>query len=258
MVDGPGCFVEEMTTTADADPLLTLPPAGLLDYLWQTKYAPEIAATVSLERQRRDESMVDGVTFSVGPDELRPMTTRDLGILDGFENPFVCPGPLPDHKDCAFFVWQLHAKNDGTNSLRNRWRKGRVQGRIAALRDVAPLVAEIEEYCDRIFFDMFTDDTAEKKSSDKAPPRGPNVHFIASLLTTVATEFGAIDPLSGKLLADIPIPRLLQYTKAIKRQQDGGKDDFSLIDSAKSRCLEEVNQIVAARSGRPSSLVSGP
>ena len=213
-------------------------PAQLFNHLWTTKYAAAIASRMELEAQRKAESFVD-TALTVCGEEIRLMTPRDLLYLDGFENPFVTNKRLPDPIDCAFFIWTLSVKNRA--GLLNSRRQRAVYKNIAR-RDVAINVGEIEEYCSRVFIDV--PPSAPKETSERKPP---GVYFLAGLLANLASDMGSIDPMSGELLADTPIPRLLQYVKSVRMHKDANEEDVTEFDSARNRCMEEVNLIMDAR-----------
>ncbi len=214
-------------------------PAQLFNHLWITKYAVEIADRISLEGQRKAEAFVDA-TITVCGEEIRLMTPRDLLLLDGFENPFVTCKRLPEGIDCAFFIWVLCVQNIAGPF--NGRRQTRLYQRIAK-RDIAMNVAEIEEYCSRVFIDAPSKATDEKGRERKPP----SVYFLAGLLGGLACDIGSIDPMSGKLLADTPIPRLLQYVNSVGKHKGRTDDEATEFDSQRSRCLEEVNRILAER-----------
>ncbi len=226
-------------------------PGELFGFLWHTKYAPEIAATLAAENERRADAFADGVTFTVCGEELRLMTPRDMLRLDGFENAFMT-SEVPTLEDLQFFLWTLNVLNDGSRSLRNHWRKGRAEQRV---RERATWFEEdaSEVYCymDRLWLEAPADEPpgADGKQTQKKPA---GVYCLAPLMVNVAGVIGAIDPMSGMLLADTPIPRLLQYQRsAIERKT--GEAAATSFDSARSRCLEEVNNIMAARRAKPES-----
>ncbi len=223
------------------DETATMNPAQLFNYLWTTKYAKEIEERMALESQRKAESFVDA-TLTVCGEEIRLMTPRDLLLLDGFENPFVTCKTIPTAKDCAFFVWVLSVANAGNTGWMNRRRQALVYRRMAR-RDVAFNVAEIEEYCSRVFIDVPAKNTDEKGNERKPP----SVYFLAGLLGGLACDMGPIDPMGGKLLSDTPIPRLLQYVKSVAKHKNRDEDETTEFDSQRSRCLEQVNLIMAQR-----------
>ena len=219
---------------------------ALFYFLWHGKYAPAIADKLKKESERRADAFVDGATFTVCGEELRMMTPRDLVLIDGFDNAFACATP-PTEDDARFLLWTLNAKNSGRATPGNGWRRGRFHGRMDRIADWDAAFSEIYAYMDRIWVDSEPEESEEDKAKrkDKKPPA---VYFLAPLMVSVCSEMGAVDPMSGKLLADIPIPRLLQYQKSILTDKKGVSDaGYGTFDSWRSRCLEEVNTILAAR-----------
>lgn len=218
-------------------------PNELFGYLWATKYLPAIADRVKLDSQRRAEAFADA-TVTVCGEELRLMTPRDLLMLDGFESPFVTYQRLPSPEDCAFFIWQMHARNTRAG-IWNAWRRGRCYERIAVRPDLAEDVAEIEEYCARVFIDVPPPE-AGNTGKERKPP---SIYFLAAMLGDACAAIGPHDPMSGALLADTPIPRLIQYLRNAERKSGNSDADLTEFDSQKSRCLSEVNEMIAARRG---------
>lgn len=223
-------------------------PGQIFDHLWATKYAPEIEAVARRETERRTDAFADGVTLTVCGEEIRLMTPRDLLLLDGFENAFVC-ARVPEEKDIVQFLWDLNATNDGTRSWRNRWRKGRCAGRLAVRDDFDADVSEIYGYLSRLWLDEPAGDAAAMEGQPREMRRPPTTYCLAPLMVNVAGTLGATDPMSGLLLADTPIPRLLQYQRAALERKTG-EEDATSFDSFRSRCMEEVNQITAERRSR--------
>jgi len=221
-----------------ADQLATLDAAGLFQALWP-KYEGEVRDTMLREMQHRDEAFID-VPRTVAGEEIRMLTPRDFLLLDGFDSPFSKMGNLlPNEDDCFFFVWTLHTANTGKGVL-NAFRRGRVRARVMS-RDVAETAAEIDIYLDSVFIDI------DRKTPQKRESRPASISFVTELIVDVASAMGPRDPFSGALLADVPIPRLLQYQRAVARAEHGEKADYTAFDSARSRCLEEVNRILAER-----------
>jgi hypothetical protein len=234
------------TATAEQGPdLSTFGPGQLFDYLWGTKYAPEMAEAARRESERRADAFVDGATFNVCGEEIRLMTPRDLLMLDGFENAFVCAA-VPTPEDLQWFLWVLSVQNNGSPySWRNRWRKGRCYARVALREDFEADAGEVYAYLDRLWLDEPAAATKDEAGERKA--RKPaTVYCLAPLLVNVAGSVGSVDPMSGQLLAHTPIPRLLQYQRAAIERKTGEQEATS-FDSQRSRCLEEVNNIMAAR-----------
>lgn len=219
----------------------------MFNHLWGSKFLPEMAA----ELRRNDEKFSDAftnATLTVCGEELRQLTGRDLLMLDGFENGFVCGRGIPDEGDRDMLLWALNVENDRTRKLKNLWRKGKFEARMQVRdadvsRNFEEDCAEIAQYMDRMYLDL-GDDVESDEEKAKRQNRPPPCNFLATLLVDVGARIGAIDPFSGSLLADSPIPRLIQYQRAART---GDEERATRFDSMRSRCLEEVNRILLAR-----------
>jgi hypothetical protein len=222
----------------------------LFQHIWNTEIVPNYNERAKQATERRVDAFAE-TTITVCGEELRMMTPQDLFILDACENPLVAGG-LPVEEDCARFIWQLHRDNDGTTGIFNRFRRGRIFQRIMSRADVAETVAEIEEYVDRMLLDNGDDlepkKTAEEAEKEKSEKKPPNTHFISPLLMNVAADIGHCDPMTGQLLGNTPIPRLLQYARDIRklRGDDNAKGD-KLISLLEQKCMNKVNETIAAR-----------
>jgi hypothetical protein len=224
-----------------AEQISQLNETGLFLALWP-KYEAEVHEKRMLETQHRDEAFVD-VPRTVAGEEIRMMTARDFLIFDGLGSPFARIGNIvADADDCFFLLWHLNRENYGTG-IANAFRRGRARARIYA-RDVAETAGAIDVYLDSVFIDI------DRKKASQPEQRPASVSFLAELIVEVASAVGAHDPFSGALLADVPIPRLLQYQRAAHRIDNAKANDFTEFDSARSRCLEEVNRILAERRKR--------
>ncbi len=234
-------------TLTEAPDLSSFGPNELFGYLWHTKYGPMIAAIAAKENERRVDAFADGATFTVFGEELRLMTPRDLLMLDGFENAFVC-ATEPTPADVHFLLWTLNLGNDGSRAWCNRWRKGRCFQRVNdRMHDFDEGVSEIYHYLDRLWLDTPADgEAADVEGGQREQRRPAGVYCLAPLMVNVAGTLGAVDPMSGLLLADTPIPRLLQYQRAASERKTGESAATS-FDSYRSKCLEEVNQIMQER-----------
>lgn len=242
-----------MTATPNID---AMNPGELFGFLMATKYVPAYQETARKESERRSDAFADGVTYTVCGEEIRLMTPRDLLMLDGFGNAFVCAGE-PKDGDVRRFLWQLHTHNDGTNSWRMRIRKGRFEARMDGRTSVDDDASDIYDYMDRLWPDTPADPFTKPPDGvqDTRAGKPMSVHWLAPLMVNVAGAIGPIDPVSGKLLGDTPLPRLLQYQReAIERKT--GEESGTSFDSLRSRCLEEVNIIMAERRAKASKPTS--
>lgn len=213
----------------------------LFQHIWNTRFAPIISAELADEAARYADAFADGATFTVCGEELRVMTPADLMFLDGMGSPFVAGGAEPTILDMEFFMWSLHSKNKPGWAIVNAFKRGRFSGRFLRWLNQNGLdaaILEIFRYMDRIFLDIPTGDMG---SAEDVKP--PTVHSIAPLLVAVSAGIGPRDPMTGKILGETPIPRLIQYNRAINKQT--GRDTVTQFDSRRSQCLEEVNKVMA-------------
>lgn len=199
--------------------------------LWATKYAHRHAEERAREEARREQAFLD-LPYLVAGEPLRAMTPRDLLILNGVESPFVCAGEMsPAH--VAMFFWAMHRDNEG----RQNWAERRA--RNALLKRMAPrqyeeLVAAGIDYVQEIFMD------APKSSIDADTRRPLGTCFLAPLVMNIALETGW----SQDEIINTPLPRLFQYTKAL-RARNLGKEfvDSSPSDRLTGDFLAELNTL---------------
>jgi hypothetical protein len=206
------------------------------DQLWSTDYAPRLAAARAAESARRSEAFLD-TTLTVCGEEIRQMTPADLLMLDGFESPFVSGRPADaTPADVAFFLWQLHA--DNRPGLLNAFRRGRLIGRLRHL-DLDDCRAQIVAYCARMFADLGGAEETPAAAASAAIEEPPPVYFLATLMYSVATDIGHLDPHSGLLLSHTPLPRLIQYRTAAT--EGHGRKTYTDFHSLRVECQERVN-----------------
>lgn len=211
----------------------------LCEHLWAAKYAPGLEAQVREEQELRSDPFAEGATYSVFGEELRMMTPRDLVHLDGYDIPFVTGGEA-DQAHAVFFLWTLSAENRG-GSIMNAWRRGRFNARVGlklATEGFNQCDMEIGLYMRRVLFDLPEPDKTIDHSQEPPPP----INCIAGLLVDVAGLVGPNDPFSGKLLADTPIPRLVQY----RRTAQPAKKITGRLERARVYCQEEANVVMKA------------
>lgn len=216
---------------------------GILDYLWNTKYVPYLEAEIQRETAARSDAFAEGITFTCCDEELRLMTPGDLVQLDGMDNALVVGGREPTYGDLAYFLWYLNKLNDPSTPIRTAYRKGKFTARLRNLLNqigAEECYAEVYEYLDRIFIDLPPPKTT-KPNGEPIEQKPPAVHCVAPLLVDVAAVLGPFDPMTGRTLGVTPIPRLIQYQRAHNR----ASGNYTSLDSCKSRCLEDLNNIMA-------------
>jgi hypothetical protein len=195
--------------------------------------------------ERQTDALLDHPIMLCG-EPVRQMWAEDMLTLDALENPFISGSSDGVALiDCAAFIWQLAEENDHTASLWNLWRRGRFIRRIARL-DLEETCKAIVAYVDRMLMeekDPKLPAPEEKKPDTFAKP--PRTHFLVPLLVNLAGDIGHQDPMSGRLLAHTPLPRLIQYSRAIDEKK-GGPKSYGEIDSLRNQCMDKVNQLIAA------------
>jgi len=202
------------------------------------------------EAQREEESLraeaFANVARPVAGVPLRPLTPRDLLILDGFSSPFVCGDPSTARADHIVSVlWMLRASYPSgllgrlfgfrahRRMLRRRWR---VAGQLE--RDHAALVL----WFDCVFHDSGAPRGPEHPQAGIRAPVGAN--FVASLLVPICCEMGAVDPATGQPLIDSPLASLFQYQKILRYRREGEKFvDFSGSDRVKAEAQRDWNAL---------------
>lgn len=188
-------------------------PSLTSDELWSTKYAAPFAAAREREERLRAEAFVELPRLVAG-EPLRVMTARDLHLLDGAGNAFVC-GTVPTPGDIAVLLWQLHARRPPTPSLRGAWEYGRLMGRLRRKSAVyLSALEEIRDYLEFVFFDAPT-------SGAKMDRRAFGGSFVVPLLASLSAELGPVDPLTGRTWGSLPLPQIFQFQKFVARRQLG-------------------------------------
>jgi hypothetical protein len=203
--------------------------------LWSEKYAERFELEREKEERYRAEAFVE-LPRKVAGEPLRVMTARDLHLLDGSGNAFVC-GVAPDAGHLAAFVWQLHAERPEGNGIRSAWHYGRLMGRLR--RKSTKYIAAIEsarEYLDFVFFD------APSGGGGKSERRPFGGSFIVPLLGSLAAEFGAFCPVSGRPWGSVPLPQIFHFQKLAAQRALGSKYiDRNRSDRLMSDYAAELN-----------------
>lgn len=197
--------------------------------LWEKKYGPRFAELRAQEEARREQAFLS-VPITICGEELRPMTARDLLILNGIDSPFVCPGEV-GAVELAMFLWILNVQNDGTQSWWNLRRRKKMFRRIAP-RNFDASVEECRSYVDAIFQD------APKGSAQAGEKRPLGTCFLVPLVMRIAKDTGW----DRDAILDTPLAQLFQYLKYIQAQAEG-KDfnDWSPSDAITNEFLCELN-----------------
>lgn len=197
--------------------------------LWATKYAQRHADERAREEARREQAFLD-LPIMICGEPCRAMTPLDLLLLNGAESPFVCPG-IPEPGDVALFVWTLHTQNMRVDSWRNRRRRDTVIKRLAPR-----LFSEAVESCRDYVSEIFQDAPAGTANHEERRPLG--TCFLAPLVVGLALETGW----SQDDILSTPLPRIFQYTKAIRARKEGKEfTDVAPSDRLTNEFLCELN-----------------
>ena len=223
--------------------------AELFQHVWNTEYVPRWNDAFKHEAEQRSDAFCpDSITITVCGEELRMLTMRDLFTLETLENRFIVSG-RPELGDCLQLLWHLNTENNGRRTIANTFRRGRMTQRVGNRHELADTVAEILGYMDRMMLHEETEEmflTDDQKKEKAQQPKPTDTHYISSYLITVAAEIGPVDPWSGRLLADMPLPRLMQYSRDIARKKRKPEEEHAeMIDSLRVRCMDDVNAITA-------------
>jgi hypothetical protein len=219
----------------------TLPAEQLFAAVWQQEFEPAVREKRRQLSERRTEAFLE-VTLTLCGEEVRQMSALDMLQLDALGNPFIAGSPDGSLQfiDVAGFLWQLSAENDHTPSIRNLFRRSRLLRRLSR-QPLGAMVREISAFVDR----MLLDPAKPRPEVTPAPAfkEEAKTHFLAPLIAEVASKMGHVDPMSGELLAHIPLPRLLQYRDCYRDSE--GEKTYDEISSLRNRCIERVAQIRA-------------
>ena len=220
----------------------TLPADQLFEAVWQREFEPAVREKRRALGERRTEAFLD-VTLTLCGEEVRQMSALDMLQLDALGNPFIAgsvDGSL-QFIDVAGFIWQIAAANDHTPSLRNLFRRARLCRRLAR-QPLRALASEVSAFVDRMLLDPSPAKPADPGAATSSAFKDEaKTHFLAPLITEVSSHMGHVDPMSGQLLAHIPLPRLLQYRDCYRDSQ--GEKSYDEISSLRNRCIERVSQI---------------
>lgn len=200
-----------------------------VEQLWSEKYAALHAAAVAEEAARRAEDFID-VPRTVCGLELRPVTPRDLLLLDYARSPFVAGGEI---KDCHIpqFLWQLCDPQP-----RGWWAERKFYRHVGDLvYDEA--VAEIRRYLDRTFADA---STSGQRADVEERPIGTS--FVAPLIVQIATGIPSLTPAA---IMDTPIAQLFQFRKILAVEAGGRSSNHGAATALMAQCLDEANRLNA-------------
>ena len=202
--------------------------------LWAEKYAARFASAKQAEDEAREQAFIDD-TFVVYGERLRGMTPRDLLHLQIVQSPIIYGHAEIKPSDLMLFLWALNVENKGWfRSI----KRSRMIKRVLARRSEDPIADAIVAISGYIAT-MFTD--APGVSSDESKPFG--ACWLAPIMVRLSSKIGSIDPLNGTAWADVPMPRIWQYLKAVRASEDSKFKDFSPSDKILSDWQAEVNSL---------------
>jgi hypothetical protein len=216
-------------------------PVSAFDLFCEENYVPAWRAAQKAEAERRAEAFFD-VARPVAGIPLRPLTPKDLHVLDSFASPFVCGDPAAataEHIVAVLWMLRLHAPS--------RWLAGlgfRLHRRMLFRRWRAP-DRFLEDHADlNLWFETTFADAGAPRAALESGHRASalGTHFLASLLVPLCAELGAHDPATGQPLIEIPLARLFQYQKILRLRREGADFvDFNAADTIKSEALAAWN-----------------
>lgn len=221
----------------------TLSDQELFEAVWREEFLPVVAEKRRGRLEQQTEAFLN-TTLTICGEEVRQMTPADLLMLDAMGNPFVCGGETC-FTDALAVLWQLSPQNNHTGSFANLWRRARLRHRLERA-PFAELHSGIIAYVARMF-SASVDDFYRESEDEKAGALAPELktHFLSPLMVSLCATMGPTDPMSGELLSDTPLPRLLQYKATTAESQ--GEKQYDETDSLRNRCLERTAQIKHAR-----------
>lgn len=191
---------------------------------------PGLREAARRERELRERAFLGAVEPIAGI-EMSPLTLERLNLLMLAGNAYVCGG-APTAGDAAAVLWVGSAA----------FRPGDLEARDRFVRRIARLpVDEVEAgvlgYLDTALFDLVGDGAG---ASGKSSGRQPVVSWVASIVDTIASEYGW----ARRDIMTCPLAELAQYLRRIELRQ-GGKPGNPLSDKAKTDWLAQQNAHVA-------------
>jgi len=175
---------------------------------------PEFQVAVKRENEIRDAAFLR-LTTRIGPIELKPMTPRDLLILDGLDNPVVSGG-IPTSAQLADFMWKLSTEyKDGA-----RWRRWRFAKRVAKLDFISTIQA-----CFNYIRDTFQD-----------APAGSGEHSLpyAGWCAHLAVSLAPQNPAANlDLILNTPLKILFQLRRVMRRVDNPNAPMINFSDRIK-------------------------
>jgi len=157
------------------------------------------AEAVAEETAIRNLAFLD-VSEDVVGIAVRPMTLRDVIVLDGIGSPFMCGG-IPSPQDVVTFLWLQSPTFKPTKFAAWKFAKS-CRG-----MDFLKTVASVKDYVDEAFMDS---------PGGSAKAAESYYSFAASLVDVFGHEYGWSE---AQVMA-CPLKRLFQYLNAIRQRND--------------------------------------
>jgi hypothetical protein len=167
---------------------------------------PGFRVALKRENDVRDAAFLDLTTDICGI-PIRQMTARDLVILDGLDNPLVCGG-LPTPEQLKQFLWLLSPGYRDRATIR-RWL---FNSRVNALGYLRPYRRCLE----------YVRDTFQDSPGGSAVQQRQYAGWCAHMVNAIAINYGWSEELivGTEKTPGIPLKRLFQYLKCIRRYHD--------------------------------------
>jgi hypothetical protein len=223
---------------------------------------PGYAEALIRERVVRDAAFL-GITESVGPFEVVPMTLRHWMLLRTMGNPVVRQGegaPLPAPEQLRDFLWVVNPRFNPSAletkqqrwakmAFRRRCRKVFYPPRYLALWDTAKARARHERRCKRklevaaAIIDAAKAYVAE--TMQDRPPQQATIRFDPDYYSDAAffcARFGREYGWSQEETLNTPLKRIWQYLNEMKRYHDSKTPLCNPSDSVRAKWMREVNQ----------------
>lgn len=181
---------------------------------------PGYRDAVEREQSLRENAFIDIEEQICGVD-ITPLNLRQWSILAAIGNPFIKGGDF-GAADAAMFLWAISPEYSPQKKKRDDFIK-----RIAKI-DYAETIKAIAKYLDNAFFDA--------PRSGKGDS-GSIATFTACVIHRLASTYGWSE---NQILA-IPLKRVWQYLRLIKRDDSPGSCFGNPSDEIRAEWLRKVN-----------------
>lgn len=186
---------------------------------------PGYAEAVKLERDLRDFAAL-GATERVAGFELRPITLRDILLLEKGGNAFFSGGREPNAGDVLHLIkWQ--------SAERIGWLKFRALRAVLSNEiSLGSAVEQIGTWIDHAFLDM--PPSSQGRKSDPSP-----VSVAVTCVDILASNYGWAE----KAILDMPVASMFQYIRAISSRVNREAVSFNKYsDKIRGNYIRERNR----------------